>query len=92
MPDKEKVTINESASSESLLARRDVGELKIEEKKIIWERMNETFHIKLYDDNTVDLVDIADKETINIHADKLPNAKSLIDELGKFRKSNKGAK
>lgn len=55
------------------------------EKKQIWERKNEVFHLKLYSDDTVDLIDVADGETISLHADKLPNAKSLIDELAKFR-------
>lgn len=56
------------------------------EKKILYARQNEAWHLKLYDDNTVDIVDLSDGETINIKAEKLPSIKPLVDSLEQFLK------
>ena len=34
-------------------------------RKIVWERMNETFKIVVYDDGIADFIDCEDNETIS---------------------------
>lgn len=56
--------------------------------KCVFKRQNSCFTLKLYDDGMVDLVDLEDKETINIKATSLKNLKALIEDMSAYLAEN----